>query len=136
MLIDTHFIVWYFTNNPCLQKHEWVLIEQAIYKGNAYISTMSFLEIVTLERKRRLQILMPLKDWFAKFIHLPGITTLPLSLEVALESGKLPGTFHPDPADRILVATARVYNIPLLTRDSQILAYGSAGHVGIAGTHA
>jgi PIN domain nuclease of toxin-antitoxin system len=136
MLLDTHFIIWYFTNQPCLRGKERTLIQQTIQKDTIYISAISFLEIAMLQRKKKLQIILPLKEWFETFINSTGVTTLPLSLDIALESYALPGTFHPDPADRILVATARLHRIPLLTRDTQILNYGSANHVMLASPHA
>lgn len=53
----------------------------------------------------------------------PGIKLLPLSPEIAIESTQLPGTFHKDPADQIIVATARINNCRLLTVDAKILSY-------------
>ena len=52
-----------------------------------------------------------------------GITVLPLTPDIAVESVQLPGEFHRDPADRILVATARIHACPLVTADEKILAY-------------
>jgi PIN domain nuclease of toxin-antitoxin system len=53
----------------------------------------------------------------------PGIDLLPLTPQIVIESTKLPGTFHRDPAGQIIVATARVYHFPLLTADRLILDY-------------
>ena len=53
----------------------------------------------------------------------PGVRLLDLTPEIAIESTRLPDPFHKDPADRILVATGRVLNIPIVTLDSKILAY-------------
>ena len=56
-------------------------------------------------------------------IAYPGIQLLDLTPRIAVESTQLPGDFHRDPADQILVATARVQNIPLVTADKLILRY-------------
>ena len=53
----------------------------------------------------------------------PGVQLLPLTPEIAIESTRLPGPFHKDPAGRILVATARVLNLPVVTEDQKILSY-------------
>ncbi len=63
------------------------------------------------------------KKWFDSAINYPGIILLPLTPEIALESTELPGSFHKDPADQIIVATSRVYDIPILTVDNKILNY-------------
>jgi PIN domain nuclease of toxin-antitoxin system len=59
----------------------------------------------------------------------PGIILCPLTSTIAAQSYKLPGTFHGDPADRMIVATARVENAVLFTRDEEILRYSKAGHL-------
>ena len=58
----------------------------------------------------------------------PGLSLIPLSPEIAIQSRRLPGQFHGDPADRILVATARVTGARLMTSDRKILAYGRLRH--------
>lgn len=69
------------------------------------------------------------RAWFADAVRMPGIRMLPFTDEMALEAAYLPGTFHADPSDRWLVATARIAGVPLLTSDRAILAYADAGHV-------
>ena len=62
-------------------------------------------------------------QWIDTALNYPGIVLLPLTLEIAIESTQLPGNFHKDPADQIIVATSRLYNIPILTFDNKILDY-------------
>jgi PIN domain nuclease of toxin-antitoxin system len=64
-----------------------------------------------------------LDDWLESALNFPGVPLLALSPEIAIESTRLPGDFHRDPADQIIVATARVYGCPLLTQDDKILRY-------------
>jgi len=70
-----------------------------------------------------LELSVSTKKWFDSAINYPGIILLPLTPEIALESTELPGSFHKDPADQIIVATSRVYDIPILTVDNKILNY-------------
>jgi PIN domain nuclease of toxin-antitoxin system len=65
----------------------------------------------------------PLEEWMEQALAYPGVQLIELTPRIAIESTKLPGSFHRDPADQIIVATARVYDIPLLTADSRIVQY-------------
>ena len=66
---------------------------------------------------------MPITDWMQQALAYPGIRLLDLTPTIVIESTVLPGSFHRDPADQIIVATARVYNCPLMTPDARMLAY-------------
>jgi PIN domain nuclease of toxin-antitoxin system len=70
----------------------------------------------------RLQLVVPVDQWLAQAL-LPPVQLLSLSPEVAVGSTRLPGTFHRDPADQLIVATARLYDCPLVTLDRLIRAY-------------
>lgn len=74
-------------------------------------------------------------DWIHQALSAPGMALIPLSPEVAIESSHLPGSFHGDPADRILAATARIYDAVLVTQDSKLLAYGKEHYLSIMATH-
>ena len=82
-----------------------------------------------LHSRQRLTLSLPVQQWRKLVLGNPAITEVPLSGEVAIESVLLPGTFHKDPADRMLIATARLHNWQLATRDGGILTYAAAGHV-------
>ncbi len=71
----------------------------------------------------RLLLPCPVADWLEQTLNYPGITPFELTPTIAVESTQLPGRFHRDPADQIIVATARVYDLPLLTADLRILEY-------------
>ena len=85
-----------------------------------------------LVTKKRLNLFMPVQSWVEQALAHPGIRLIVLDHPaVAVDSCNLPGTFHPDPADRFLVATARNNKLTLVTRDQKILAYGKAGHLNV-----
>ena len=84
-----------------------------------------------LESKGRVHILVPPDEWVREALAMPGLTLAPLTPEIALESTRLPGTFHGDPSDRIIVATARKMSARLLTSDEKIIQYGKQHHVAV-----
>lgn len=71
----------------------------------------------------RLELPYSVPEWFEQALNYPGVRLLELTPEIAFESTSLPGDFHRDPADQIIVATSRIHNIPLATADAKILAY-------------
>lgn len=95
------------------------------------VSAVTAWEIGTLGTTGRtgLQFLPDSRAWFDRAVSAPGILLLPLSCEAAIAAAHLPGSFHPDPADRLLVATARSEDIAIVTSDLRILAYAMQGHV-------
>ena len=72
---------------------------------------------------------MELGAWIRAVFQTPGIDLMPIEPAIAIDSVRLPGNFHADPADRLIIATARRWGAPLLTADNAILAYGAEGHV-------
>jgi PIN domain nuclease of toxin-antitoxin system len=71
------------------------------------------------------------KTWFARFLAGPGIKEAPITPAIAIDASYLPGDFHADPMDRLIVATARHLGVPIVTRDRKIIAYAEAGHVAV-----
>jgi len=107
-------------------------IDRAAKVDGVLISPMSAWEIGLLtrpERSSRLELGMEPYVWFARVMSEPGATEAPFTHEIAMASTRLPGDFHRDPADRFLVATARVLDVPIVTRDEEMVAYAKAGHV-------
>ena len=66
---------------------------------------------------------VPLAEWFTQALSYPGVQLLPITPEIAIASTILPDSFHRDPADQLIVATARIYQCRLVTADERILAY-------------
>jgi PIN domain nuclease of toxin-antitoxin system len=79
-------------------------------------------EVAKLVENNRLALSLAVDEWLAAALAYPGVQLLNLTIPIIVESTKLTG-FHRDPADQLIVATAKIYGCPLLTADSKILAY-------------
>lgn len=107
-------------------------LEEARSGNGILVSPVSAWEVGLLHQKGRTNGIRFDPDpatWFSRVRSAEGIGTAPLTFEIALSATSLPGSFHGDPADRWLVATARELRIPIVTRDRLILAYADEGHV-------
>ena len=91
--------------------------------GVAGVSAISCWEVAKLVEYGRIELACAIEEWMEQAVAYPGMQLLELTPQIVIESTKLPGSFHRDPADQIIVATARLYSIPLLTADSRILQY-------------
>ena len=80
-----------------------------------------------LVSKDRLTLGRPVVDWVLAFLAKPGVELVPLTAEIGMDAGSLPSTVHGDPSDRIIIATARALDCPVLTGDGLILQYADAG---------
>lgn len=130
LLLDTHLWVWMVLGDiGRFSAAGMEEIERAAGRGNLRVSIMSAWEVGMLESKERIHLAMSCLEWVRDALATPGLSLAALTPEIAVESSRLPGGFHGDPVDRILVATARVNGITLLTRDQKILSYASEGHV-------
>ncbi|HYX71601.1 MAG TPA: type II toxin-antitoxin system VapC family toxin [Nitrososphaera sp.] len=122
IVLDTHIWVWWVHNDSQLSEQQRMLIQEneAQVLG---INVISCWEIAKLVEYDRLTLPCSVSDWFEKALAYPGIQLLNLTPRIAIESTQLPGIFHRDPADQIIVATARVYDCELLTADEKIQKY-------------
>ena len=122
IVLDTHIWVWWVHGDKQLTQTQIKVIGE--HETDVIgISAISCWEIAKLVEYGRLKLPCPLEEWFEQALSYPGIHLLPLTPQIAIESTRLPGEFHRDPADQIIVATARVYNCPLVTSDERILNY-------------
>ena len=134
LLLDTHIWLWYAEGiADMLSADTLAQIEEARQERRLHISVISVWEIGLLLAKNRIVLSAPLQDWIEQGAALPGLRVRALTTEVALESTLLPGEPHADPADRFLIAEARVAGLTLVTADRQIIDYGRAGHVRVLG---
>lgn len=130
LLLDTHCWIWAqlgLLQN--LSRAALQSIKSAEREGNLRISVISVWELAMLEQRRRIALPMNVRTWVEQALSKPGISVAPLTSEIAIESVNLPGDLHGDPADRMLVATARVFGATLLTKDAQLIRYSSQRHV-------
>jgi len=87
------------------------------------VSVIACWEVAKLVENGKLTLALPVDEWIEKALLYPGVALEPLTPAIAVESTRLPPGFHRDPADQILVATARRLICPLVTSDTKILAY-------------
>jgi len=128
LLLDTHAALWLDSGAP-MAPEAVAAIDGAAATAGVLLSPVSAWEIGLLAAKGRVALDLPPPAWLERFLALPGVRLLPLSATAALASSFLPEPFHGDPADRMLVATARELGAALVTRDERILAYATAGEV-------
>jgi len=127
LVLDTHVWIWLVEGNLRLPVEVRSKIEQAALEGWIYISAISPWEIGLLVAKKKLNLGSDVQEWVDRALGLQGVRLAPLSPKVAVDSTRLPGDIHPDPADRILVATARHLGATLVTADRVLLQYGERG---------
>jgi len=87
------------------------------------LSAISVWEVAKKVSLGKLQMSIPIRDWVVKATRSAFIELVPLSVDISLESTMLPGIFHRDPADQMIVATARNLDLVLLTADQKIIEY-------------
>jgi PIN domain nuclease of toxin-antitoxin system len=121
IILDTHIWISWVDEHPKLSRQNRECIEANQASGLG-VSIISCWEIAKLVEKNRLTFECPLEEWLELALDYPGIQLLQLSLPIILESTRLSG-FHADPSDQIIVATARVSGLSLLTQDQKILNY-------------
>ena len=122
LLLDTHVLIWLMNGDKNLSKNSQELIEASRENGSVFISAISVWEVSMLEQKNRVILNKPCIDWIKNAMRY-GIKLLELTPEIAIQSTQLPSYCAGDPADRIIIATARIESLLLLTCDERILAY-------------
>lgn len=128
ILLDTHALVWYFDGDQRLGPMARQHIDAALGERGVLVSTISFWEVAMLLGKRRLELRLPVEKWSRSLLKMRGVQPVALEPETAIAAGSLRG-LHGDPADRIIIATARRLGCPVVTGDRKILAYAADGHV-------
>jgi PIN domain nuclease of toxin-antitoxin system len=132
LLLDTHYWIWLQAGSrEAGAASAWKAIHHAIASGSWLLSVISVWELGLLESKGRIQLDRPCEEWVRNALATPGLSVAPLTPEIALASTRLPEPFHADPADRIIVATARSLGARLATADSKIREYARKRHLTI-----
>ena len=122
ILLDTRvWIPWSAGDHERLSATALAAITAAESVG---VSAVSCWETAMLVAKNRLKLSLDVHEWIQKGLQHPKVVPVDLSVETMVLSTRLPGAFHGDPANRMIVATALVRSVPLVTRDSQIRQWG------------
>ena len=123
IVLDTHTLVWWVTGDPTLSKKAKAAIGREQAGGDIVVSGISAWEIAMLVKRDKLVLSMDVSSWLSAVTQIEAVRFVPVDVEVATKSVELPGEFHKDPADRMIVATARKLAVPLVTKDDRIRAY-------------
>lgn len=112
--------VWWLTPGSPLTRAERAALDAQAERRELFLSAISLWEAQMLHFKRRLELPLPFAEWLAQAADERMLSVLPLDIEAVLALDALPKSFHGDPADRLIVATARSRRLPLATRDRAI----------------
>lgn len=124
LLLDTHIWVWAWEQRESeMSPRTLEIIDMASRSDFLVVSAISMWEIAMLVEKNRITLSKEPLQWIEEAIKAPGVQVVGLTPAIAVGSTLLPGKPHGDPADRILMATARSVGARLVTRDRQILSY-------------
>ena len=123
-LLDTHILLYWLEGGKRLSRQQKRIIDRANPERPLLVSDITLWEIATLYELGRIRLELPLRDWLEAAVAPPLVERAGISPAIAAETAVLPPTFHRDPADRILVATARVLGACLLTVDDRIVGSG------------
>jgi len=127
LLLDTHTLLWMVENHPRLGAGAAGAMNRAGREDRLSISAITLWEIGLLASKKRIDLHRDVMEWVHEVLALPGLSLVQLLPEIAVTSTRLPFEMHPDPADRILVATARRFGATLVTADRALLDLAGSG---------
>jgi len=130
ILLDTHAWVWWVHGDARLSEEQRKMLDARIVEGIG-VSIISCWEVAKLVEYGRLKLPQDVAEWLGVALVYPGLRLLDLTPAIVVESTRLPQPFHKDPADQIIVATARIHDCPLATADDKILNYGHVRTVAI-----
>lgn len=125
IVLDTHAWIWFISNPEYLSKRAEKAVNVAVNDKSILVSSISAWELALLVKKKRLKLTLEVADWIAKSEGLPFIQFVPVTNSIAVKSVNLPLPLHPDPADRIIIATALSVGAPLVTKDKKLLEYSA-----------
>ena len=124
IMLDTHALVWWVNGSESLSANASQAIKETLTNDSEIlVSSISAWEIAMLITKSRLILSMDVETWLDEVSQIDGLRFVPVNNEISIKSTVLPGEFHKDPADRIIVATARKFAVPVVTADEKMIQY-------------
>ena len=131
IVLDTHVFIWNVSGDIRIGKQTRATIDRFAREDRVLVSAITPWEIVLLVEECRLRLAYDVEYWLHASLALPGIRLAPILPEISIDSVRLPGIFHADPADRFIVATARYHDASLVTADSAMLTYARTGNLQV-----
>lgn len=120
-LLDTHILLYWFGAISRLSPAQADVLQQATLEAPLWVSDITLWEIATLFSLGRIQLNLPLRDWLETATAPPLVQRMTIAPAVAAAVAALPDTFHRDPADRLIVASAQILGATLLTQDRRMV---------------
>lgn len=120
ILLDTHVWIWWVSNPDLLSTEARTLIDKALVERKTHISAMSVWEVAMLVAKNRLRLTMEVADWIRASEGQAFIQFVPVTNAIALKAVRLPLNALTDPVDRLVMATAEVLGLVLITKDKKM----------------
>ena len=130
-LLDTCAVIWLTQGDPWREPAASELPAALDRSATLFVSPITAWEVGMLVAKGRITLALDPDLWFERVCALPDVKLAAMPPSVLAASTALPGQPSGDPADRILIATARAFGYSLVTRDEKILEYGARGHVQV-----
>jgi PIN domain nuclease of toxin-antitoxin system len=128
LLLDTCAVIWIANDEP-IGKEARNAVAAALTADEAiFVSPITAWEIGLLAARSRISLRMSPEKWFDRLLGAPGVRLADMPPSVLIASSYLPGDTPADPADRIIAATAREYDLRIVTRDRRLLAYAESGY--------
>lgn len=126
VLLDTHIWIHLQSGSPRLSKAALNAIDNAAATRSVYVPLISVWEITMLTVKKRLQLDRPVRQWVEDAFEKPGLQLLPMTTDIAIEAALLSAPMHKDPTDRMIVASAQVEHLTLITCDKPMIAFAKS----------
>ncbi len=120
VLLDTHVWIWWLTGSGRLSRKERARLSEEADRRQLAVSAISLWEAHMLNARRRIDLPAPFPQWLVEASGPEVVQVVPLDAEVVVALDDLPASFHGDPADRIIAATARSRGMPLATWDKAL----------------
>jgi PIN domain nuclease of toxin-antitoxin system len=127
ILLDTHAWIWLRAGTLKTADADLDRIRQAAENHNWFVCSFSLTEIAHSFKRKRLQFDKPLLSWFRDALLPPGPQIISITPELAATTAQLPDSFHGDPGDRFLAATAILEDLVIVTHDKVLLRYAKQG---------
>jgi len=123
-LLDTHVWVWWVTGDSRLDVETRSTLDTLVPAEMPFLSVISLWEVAMLVERKRVAFSKPLNEWLRAAIAPGVVETLSITPDIAAAAAGFRSRLYGDPADRLIVATSRTFNLPLATNDQRILRSG------------